>query len=441
MMLTGAVRGARVVIARPNRSRQPPHGENGQPKRSAIMTTRQPRVLCAAAAGLVFLALTIAPGQSPFQPKPGPGDGLTIKGNEIIQQFPSAGPAQSAWKIHWREETGPGLIIVDAYFKKGPHEDWIQVLGPCQLSELFVPYHKGSPRFWDVSYNLPLDVMTQADAGPHGKLLSSQPGAAPTVVLERRDEGIAYKDETGVRRGESLVLWAALDAGNYRYLMEYTFRDDGLVRFRLGSTGHNVSGGEWESHMHNAWWRIDVNLGGADHNSVELIEHIEPDPKGNKAQALTLRSPFNDGKEGFADFHAEKFTTLRISNTVKKNAQNKPWAYDLIPYRMGNSRHFASDKEKCSLHDFWVTKNRPGQMKYYDLPKYIAKAENITDTDVVIWYSAAGHHEPRSEDGEMPAGAQKIIGATSVMWTTFELRPRDFWDRTPLYPYPKTKKG
>jgi hypothetical protein len=393
--------------------------------------------LFALGAGLIFVVMTMAPAQ--IQP-PEPTNGTTINGTEVIQQFPSTGPAQTAWKVRWKEQNGPGLIIEDAFFKKSPQEDWIQVLGEVRLSESFVPYHAGSPRFWDVSYNFGLYPVGPQDAGPKGKLLASQPGKAPTVVLEVRDEGLSWKDFGKVRRGQSLVLWGALHAANYCYVVEYTFRDDGLLRFRLGSTGHNYPGSEWDAHMHNAWWRVDVNLGGPDHNSVELVEHLEPNPNGNKGQALTVRTPFNNGREGFADFNAEKFTMVRVLNTQKKNAQNKPWAYDLIPYRMGNSRHFANDKEKCSLHDFWVTKNHPGETKYYDLPKYIqdpahpGQPESIVDTDVVLWYSAAGHHEPRSEDGEAPNGGF-FQGVTPIMWTMFELRPRDFWDRSPFYPY------
>jgi primary-amine oxidase len=404
---------------------------------------QRPTALFAAAAGLGFLALTLAPAKLPERPQPDRHDGLTIQGNEVIQQFPSTGPMQSAWKVRWKEQKGPGLIIVDAYFKKGPQEDWIQVLGQAQLAELFVPYHKGSPRYWDVQYKFPLSTLTRADAGRHGQLLSSAPGKQPpTVVLELRDEGYAYKDYSGIRRGEGLALWGVLRAGNYRYVTEYTFRDDGLIRFRLGATGHNGGGNEWEPHMHNTWWRIDVNLDGPDHNSVELVEHVEPHPNGKAGQAATLRTPFNGGKEGCADFHPEKFTMLRVLNTQKKNIRNQPWAYDLIPYRLGNSRHYFNDQEKCSLHDFWVTRNRPNEFLYADLPKYVSKAESIQDTDVVIWYSTANHHEPRSEDGEMlraPDGKLRFVGATSVMWSTFELRPRDFWDRTPLYPYAKSK--
>jgi primary-amine oxidase len=364
--------------------------------------------------------------------------------NEIVQPFPSKGRPQTAWKVRWREERGAGLIIQDAFFKKDPNEDWVQVLGEARLAEAFVPYHRGSPRFWDVSYNFPLCNVNKDDAGPNGKLLASEPGKPPTVVMEVRDRGLAWKDSAGVRRGEQLVLWGSLSAANYRYIIEYTFRDDGLIQFRVGSTGHNYPGSEWEPHMHNALWRVDVNLGGPDDNTVELCEHIEPDPNGQKSQAMTLHTPFNDGKEGAADFDPGKFTMLRVVNTKKKNARGQPWRYDLVPHRMGNSRHYGGSNEECTHHDFWVTKNRKGEILYTRLPEYIKDPQNkqqpedISNTDVVIWYSDPGHHEPRSEDGEMRRsrnGSRRFQGATPVMWTTFELKPRDFWDRSPYFPY------
>src|SRR6185295_3219576 len=113
-------------------------------------------------------------------------------------------------------------------------------------------------------------------------------------------------------------------------------------------------------------------------------------------------------------------------------ARNQPYSYDVVNSRMGNGRHFAGDKEECTQHDFWVTRNRPGEIHYVNLPKYVAKGEGIVDTDVVVWLSTAGHHEPRSEDGEMKGG--NLVGATPVMWSGFDLRPRNIWDRTPLYP-------
>lgn len=391
--------------------------------------------------GLVLSILVGAGAQpvqveNPFKIKP--KEKKAKPQNEIIQEFPSNDVMRTAWKIHYATQSGFGLIIQDAFFKKTPSDPWMQVLGDARVSELFVPYHLGSPRFWDVSYNFPLCPVTAADAGPHGKLH----GSPPNVVSEIRDRGIIWADSNKVRRGQSLILRGTISAANYRYVIEYGFQDDGAITFRVGSTGRNYGSREWVGHMHNVLWRVDVNLDGPDNNSVYVNEHIEPD--GDPAKAKHVQKPFNNGKEGFLDWVPEKFTMVQVVNPERKNIRGKPFTYDFMTLRMGNSRHFGGKNEECTQHDFWVTKANPKEIYYTQLPKYVGlvddkgkrrevpDAEPIMNTDVVVWLSTPGHHEPRSEDGEMKNN--QLIGATPIMWSGFDLRPRDIFDRSPMYP-------
>jgi primary-amine oxidase len=371
--------------------------------------------------GLVGLA---AESDAPKKP-----DAPAATDNEIIQSFPSNDVMKTAWKVRWATANGYGLHIQDAFFKRGPKEPWMQVLGDARLSEMFVPYHSGSPRFWDISYNFALVTLTKEDAGPFGKLI----GDPPTVVQEVRDRGLMWIDPSlGSRRGQKLLLWGVLNAANYRYVIEYGFQDDGVITFRAGSTGRNYGSREFEGHMHNALWRVDVNLDGPENNTVQVMEHIEPD--GDAVKAKTVMRPFNKGVEGFEDWVAEKFTMLSITHDKKTNLRKVPISYDLVPMRMGNARHHG-EKEKCTLHDFWVTVNRADQIYYPNVPDYVKKAEKITGADVVIWHSTPSHHEPRSEDGQFREGS--FVGATPLMWTGFDLRPRNVFDGTPHYPYEK----
>ncbi len=353
--------------------------------------------------------------------------------HEVIQEFPTNGEMETAWKVRWATATGYGLYIKDAFFKRAPKDRWIQVLGDSRISEIFVPYHRGSPRFWDVSYNFPLCICTPDDAGPNGKLLRDKPGAPPTVVQEVRDRGIIYKSYNRTRRGQTLVLFGTLEAANYRYIIEYGFQDDGGVTFRMGSTGHNYGGSEYEGHMHNGLWRVNVNLDGTGDNSVYLVEHVEPmsDLKDEKSRSKTLVTPFNGGREGFCDWKPERFTHLRVVNDKYKNGKGDAMAYDLVSSRMGNARHRGGNREDCTHHDFWVTRAKPGEIVYTNLPKYVADGESVMNTDVVLWHSAPMHHEPRLEDGKMVGGS--LQGVTHVMWAGFMLRPRNFFDGTPLY--------
>src|SRR5262245_34222132 len=142
------------------------------------------------------------------RPVPGPRKKPEEKkpSNEIVQTFPSNDVMKTAWKVDWATTSGFGLYIQNAYFKKGPKEPWIQVLGDARVSEVFVPYHSGSPRFWDISYNFELCRVTKNEAGAHGKLL----GDPPTVVAEVRDRGLIWYDYSGGLRGQELVLFGPL---------------------------------------------------------------------------------------------------------------------------------------------------------------------------------------------------------------------------------------
>jgi primary-amine oxidase len=385
------------------------------------------RVVRLASFALFVVLLALVGFAAPPQPKEKDKAPDPTSVNEVIQTFPSNDVMKTAWKVRWGTESGNGLFIKDAWFKRGPKDPWLQVLGDARLAEMFVPYHSGSPRFWDVSYNFSLITLNKEAAGPFGKLL----GDPANVVQEVRDRGVMWVDtDTGVRRGQMLVLWACLDAANYRYVIEYSFQDDGVIRFRVGSTGRNYSTREFEGHMHNGLWRFYVNLDGPKNNSVYVHEHVETKDGAGKAE--TKVRPFNKGVEGFEDWNADKFTMLNISNTKKKNARNQPISYDVVPLRMGNARHFAGGEE-CTHHDFWITVNRPGEMLYPKVQDYVKKGAKIMDADIVLWHSSACHHEPRSEDGEMRAGV--FTGSTPVAWSGFDLRPRNVFDRTPHFPY------
>lgn len=241
--------------------------------------------------------------------------------------------------------------------------------------------------------------------------------------------GVDEVHTSKVRRGQSLVLWSALNAANYRQLIEYGFQDDGTITFRVGCSGVNYGSREWEANTQNIMWRVDVNFDGGKHDSVQVVEYVASE----KLSTVTkmVERPFNGGREGGEDWKASKFTKLRVVNNERKNARGEKWAYELVPKREGNARLHGA-REDWSLHDFWVTKARPKQDYYVRVPQYAEAAESIMDTDIVLWHNTPMVHDPSSEDGEMKG--KSFDGATRVTWVGFDLRPRNFFDRTPLYP-------
>lgn len=342
----------------------------------------------------------------------------TAAANEVFQEFSHAG-TQTAWRVRYAHDVGRGLYITYAAFRRAPTEPWIQVLYDARLSDIFVPYESGSPRYYDLSsFTFALVPATAADAGCCGRLLDRY------VVREVRDAGVRWKNDQQVYRGRELVLWATLDAANYNYIIEYVFRDDGGIMFRLGGTAVNLPSRPLESHMHNGLWRIDLDLGGFLHDSALLFRHIEP-PGG--LTGTDISSPFGGGVEGGAQWEPTEFRELRIIDTRLRNGHGRSIGYDLRPLRNGSARHF----EEFSHDDFYVTRYRASEMRYRDIDQYLTN-ESVVDTDVVLWHSASAHHQPRDEDGTSVSGLWH--GSALVMWAGFELRPRNLFSGTPFYP-------
>lgn len=339
-------------------------------------------------------------------------------GSTLTQEFPPSGPFQSAWQITYGHATSKGLFITGASFRRAAGEPWIKVLYDARLSDIFVPYHPGNPRFFDLTgFLFDLVPVQTVDLGPCGQK------ADDFVVKEVRDRGMLWKNDTLGRRAYELVVWATLDAANYNYMIAYHFRDDGSIALRMAATAVNLPGKELVAHAHDGLWRIDMDLDGAASDTVTIHSHSEN--TGGLA-ASDSSALFNGGAEGFADGNQLEYTMLNIRDDVRKNLQGRNWSYDLMLPREGAPRHF----EPHSHHDFWVTRYDFTQMRYRDVNTYVS-GQPITGSDVVIWATTPMHHMPRSEDGRFNPNWD---GVALAMWTGLELRPRDLFDQTPYYP-------
>jgi Cu2+-containing amine oxidase len=341
--------------------------------------------------------------------------------NEVIQEFPYERKMHTAWKVQFAHATARGLYITGAWFRTGPGKPWMKVLDELRCVDIFVPYHPGNPRFYDLTqYNFNLEPATPEDTGPCGEIIDG------VVIKELRHHGVTWKDDQRVYRGSSLVLWATLDAANYNYIMEYEFKDDGTIMFGLGATARNHPGDELIAHTHDGLWRVDVDLNGSANDRATLVRHLE---NGSSRTAEDVEDPFGSGVEGSALWVADEYTTLRLYDTQTTNANGRLISYDLMPLRYGNSRH----EEDFSDPDFWVTPYDATERFYTELPSYVSDGEPIDDTDIVVWTVTPVHHLPRDEDGTFIRGTWR--GAALVMWTKAMLKPRNLFSRTPFFPY------
>jgi primary-amine oxidase len=339
--------------------------------------------------------------------------------NLIDQQFPVSGPEETHWRLCMEAAPKNGLMIHWAFFRKSPHAPWIRIFWDARVSDIFVPYHSGSPRYYDMSsFTFQMTPIGAADcpASVGGTPLGGK------VCKEVRDRGLAWKDDARVRRGQELVLWGALDAANYNYVIEWTFRDDGVVMGRVGATAVNLPGVPYEAHMHNPIWRLDIDFNGASSDSVEFGTHTETGATANDTDPLITQ-------EGSREWNPHAFNSLDVSDANLVNSHGHRSHLQLIPLPTGGlSRH----QESFTQKDFWVTAYNGSEMWAAQLPVYTTPPQNVSNADIVVWYKGSIHHHPRDEDGEYVGNYWR--GEALVMWTGFMLKPHDLFDRTPLYP-------
>jgi hypothetical protein len=387
---------------------------------------------------------------------------------ELVITFPTNEKKwETAWKILWDVETakqandqglkfGPRdrpllFKVKKAYFKPGQDAEWIQVLEDAHPQEFYVPYYFRGTRFFDLKNVGGYVPLSAKEGGAVSQLLSS----SKHVMAELRDTGPAYKHGDITRRGEELTLFANFGASNYTYMVEYGFRDDGGIVFRHSPTGYNFFAHFDASHMHGSYWRIGMKLGPDGNNETNEVYSVrlptDPNEQGDKGKLKVDEIT----RETFLDWNPQEFTRIRVTNpnySIVPEAKDRPAlpiSYDLVTYPQGLARHERFNDEKFTLHDYWITRQDSPEKMYVNLGNYFftakgdlnPKLQDLDKKNVVLWHSSAALHTPRSEDGII-GGNNRNNGQAMIYWTTFELRPRNLFLRTPIYPAKKEiKKG
>lgn len=361
-----------------------------------------------------------------------------------------------------------GLAISQADFRPSPTAPWVRVIYNAGLAELFATYHSGNLDFYDTEHADWTNVhqpIQYADPGPYGSLvtLSQDASLGPTVVAECRDRGVAWLCQGApathqeMRRGQAMVLWGVLDAGNYDYITEYGFRDDGVVTFRIGSSGYNAREPALpdgtEPHIHDALWRVDIDLHGPNANSALLAWHEEdtsPPPHAVDCETPFFGGPTDPncippsdaGYEASARWDPLELTTLVVEDQTTNTLGHKI-GYELQPVRTGTARHWplpgGVPAVSWTQDDFWVTHWKPLENTGWACPwqnpdgylPWYLDGEPVMNTDVVLWYVASAHHHPIDEDLD-PTLNPLGPGVTNTHWFGFHIEPHNLVAGNPL---------
>jgi hypothetical protein len=216
------------------------------------------------------------------------------------------------------------------------------------------------------------------DVAPGIRILPA--GQIATTALDGGSDTGNFRGVAIYTQDNDTVLVSELQAGWYRYIMEWRFGNDGVIRPRYGF-GATDNSCVCFVHHHHAYWRFDFDI-VQPNNKVFQVE------RGRK-----FAKPIPT--EMFANKNIQTNRGLIIQNS------NGDEAYELIPnISDGNVDTFGG-------HDLWVLryKNVVGgtalqneiddgfnqttsQNSFIQIDPFV-NGESVVDQDVVVWYG--GH--------------------------------------------------
>lgn len=390
------------------------------------------------------------------------------------------------WRFHVRHDQRAGLIVSTVTYRDGGRNR--RVLYEGYLSEMFVPYMDPSFHWYQRNF---LDMGEFSHGGIVKPLLKGLDCPRNAVYIDgmialdngrpqtRRNTACIFERETGdmawrhhtetepqSRKQRDLVVRAIAVVGNYDYIFDWIFLQNGSIRVRVGASGEAEakiveqadasSGGEADAygrfvdrhivavnHDHYFNFRLDLDVDGTRNSFVADRLVTKKLPADHPRRSLWTQRGQKLRKESEAKLNIDlrKPVLWRVVNTASKNRVGYPASYQLAPGKNSTTLLTADDYPRRRAgfldHHLWVTPydpnerwaagehptlSEPGQ----GLPKWTSKDRGIDETDLVLWHSIGMQHVVRAEDWPvMP-----------VAWRSFELRPFDFFDRNPALDLP-----
>ncbi|XP_059150262.1 putative amine oxidase [copper-containing] [Physella acuta] len=275
----------------------------------------------------------------------------------------------------------------------------------------------------------------------------------------------SYEKEAGSFYGgmldSVLTLRSALTIGNYDYIIDFIFHQNGVVEARLMSTGYIQSsfysdleksyGFKLEKsltgsvHHHMAHFKADLDVGGTSNryetlDIVNEVVSIRENPGMMYQQTKYTRNLKKTEREAVYDynFHTPKY--LVVHNEAKKSKFNELKGYriqlngishNLLPRDRGNEGTipWARHQMVVTRHkddEIWSSSNYgmfDGLDPVVNFTKFYDDDEDIVDQDLVFWLTGGMHHIPHTED--LP------VTPTVGNHLTFFLLPYNYFDECP----------
>jgi primary-amine oxidase len=407
------------------------------------------------------------------------GPGYKIDKGEVVWQN---------WHFRFRLDPRVGPVINLVRYQDG--DKLRSVMYEGALSEMYVPY-MDPDEWWSTRAFLDagefllgglIKPVGPDDCPAHAQYFTGlvpsdkgtpilKPGLA--CLFEHATDGPAWRhSEEGLisgRPSRELVLRTSAVAGNYDYLLDWIFQQDGTIRVAVGATGivetkavkeetaaHQMGDGPSKpehgtlvapnvmavNHDHYFSYRLDLDVDGP--NNSFMVDRLVTEPVSGQARKsiwAAESSIAHTEKDAILDVDLRHPGMWHFINPTQHGATGYPTGYEVMPGATAVSNLTLDDPAQkmgaFSTHQMWVTPYRPDEI--YAAGTYVTtnkepdglaawtKANrSIENTDIVGWYTLGFHHVVRLEDWPvMP-----------TLWHDFLIRPVNFFDKNPTLTLP-----
>ena len=407
------------------------------------------------------------------------GPGYSVEGHEVGWQN---------CRFHFRIDPQTGVVVSDVRYADG--ERLRPVLYQGGLTEIFVPYMDPGEDFYFInfldmtewSFGFASSLERGTDCPDHATFFDAvyadeegvpqrEPRAA--CLFEREAGDLSWRHRTSDKLIESrarrdLVLRMIATVGNYDYLVDWVFLQDGTIRVVAGATGMNIfrsvssrtagddHGGTDAAygrfiadhtvavnHDHFLSFRLDLDVDGTENSFV--MDRLTPKRMAaespRKSVWVVESSTARTERDGKLHMSMERPAVWRVVNPAARGPMGYPASYQIRPGHTAVSLLSDDDNPQLrgafSRHPLWITgysgderlaagKYQTGSRGGEGLPRWTSADRPIENTDIVVWYTMGLHHVARTEDWPvMPMALHE-----------FELRPFDFFVRNPAIDLP-----
>lgn len=406
------------------------------------------------------------------------GKNYTITGDTVRWQN---------WDFHLRLDSRVGPILSTVTYNDNGTKRKIMYEG--SLGGMIVPYGDPDAGWYFKAYldsgdygmgTLTSPIERGRDVPSNAVLLdetiadfTGAPMAIPrAIAVFERYAGPEYKHQemgqpnVSTERRELVVRWIST-VGNYDYIFDWVFHDNGTIGIDAGATGieavkgvlsktmhdatakedtrygtlidHNIVG---TTHQHLYNFRLDLDVDGESNRLVALDPAVKPNTAGGPRTSTMQIDQYNIENEQQAAQKYNPGTIRLLSNTTKENQMGNPVSYQIIPFAGGthpvaSGANFSSDEwiyHRLNFMDkqLWVTRYHPDERypegKYPNRSKedtglglYSKDNESLDNQDDVVWMTTGTTHVARAEEWPiMP-----------TEWVHTLLKPWNFFNETP----------